>query len=809
MTPNLPLDDVLGCVSPLVGSGAALHWLRPAQKAPASSDWSNAPRQTLDTLRGSHRENANIGIRLGKPSETGLGHLYLIDLDVRDESQADAALAELRRMWPEFESFPYVVSGSGGSSRHYYFTCDQLFRSRKLARSKTFSMVWDDEKQREVKKNDWEIELFGTGKQAVIPPSIHPDTGEPYKWGREIDTDLLGLGLGPVISGDLVKSWGASEDVADAEEDEDDLFGIVKKAPIDLDEEEVKAILADLPDYWPDDREAWVKVGTALHHQYEGGNKGFTLWCEWSEQSEKYDQKDQERVWTSFKGSKNPVRMATLIQAANQNKLAKMHAGPEDEGADPLLAELLGDVAETHQLPKVKIDENWTSYLQITEDGNVKSTLPNIQLIVANDVRTAAIIARNEFSQETVLFRSPGTFKLRKPSPKPVRQLQGDIWKVRDKVNGDTWDDRHDYPIRTFIEAPQRQGGYGIKVSDRDMKAAVEMAAEQNAFHPVTDYLERRVWDGVPRVETLFVDYLGCDDTAYHRAAAKLTLLGAVARVFEPGHKFDFVPILEGSQGKGKSTFIRTLGHCWSVELSGDFHDTKEMVETMQGAWVLEIPELQGFSKADTTILKAFISKTSDKVRLSYDRRARVFLRQCIFIGSTNDGEYLRDTTGGRRFWPIACKIEGEVDNKRLRRNLDQLWAEATHLYKEMRAGHRGDLPLYLADKGALEEAEALQDSRRVASAEEITAGEIQLWLDTPIGAEFDDLPGAEPQYRKEVCIKEIWCEMWNRDASQLDQRQSLAIGKALRMIDGWEFVGTRKTEKYGQQKVFRKVKQR
>ena len=162
-------------------------------------------------------------------------------------------------------------------------------------------------------------------------------------------------------------------------------------------------------------------------------------------------------------------------------------------------------------------------------------------------------------------------------------------------------------------------------------------------------------WDNLgPR--RLFVDYLGCPEDEYHRETARLFLLGAVARAFCPGHKFDFVPILEGAQGAGKSTFIRILGLDWAGELAVDFHDNNKVIEAMQGLWIIEIAELQGFSKADTTTLKATVSRTHDKARLAWDRNPRDYPRQCVFIGSTNDDDYLRDPTGGRRFWPIRCK---------------------------------------------------------------------------------------------------------------------------------------------------------
>ena len=291
-----------------------------------------------------------------------------------------------------------------------------------------------------------------------------------------------------------------------------------------------------------------------------------------------------------------------------------------------------------------------------------------------------------------------------------------------------------------MIEAPDRQGGYGIQVSDRNMHGAIATVAQENAYHPVREMLTRMTWDGIPRVDHLFVDYLGCPDDAYHRQMARLMLLGAVTRIFEPGHKFDFVPILEGGQGIGKSSFIEGLALGWKSDLSGEFHDDKRMVEQMQGSWIIEIPELQGFSKAEITTLKAFITRSSDKVRLSYERKTRIFPRQSVFVGSTNEKEYLRDDKN-RRYLPVKC-AERQIDIARLEDTIPLIWAEAVHIYREMRARQeRGRLPLYPTGE-VKRMAEAIQEDRRVIPEDEQMAGEIAYWLDQPVdpAPEFDEL---------------------------------------------------------------------
>ena len=394
-----------------------------------------------------------------------------------------------------------------------------------------------------------------------------------------------------------------------------------------------------------------------------------------------------------------------------------------------------------------------------------------------------------------------------RPSPKGTKQLDGPVWVLHDPVNGDLWTEEKDHAVRDLIETPTRQGGYGIRISDRDLKAAVDIVARENSFHPVREYLERQVWDGKPRIETLFVRYLGAKDTPYSRSVARMMMVAGVARVMKPGHKFDFAVILEGLQGKRKSTFIRILAKNWFAELDGDFHDSKQMVEIMQGQWILEIPELQGFARSDVRAIKAFISRQSDKVRLAYARRAQIYHRQCILVGSTNDRKYLRDDTGGRRFWPVPCRVK-EIDTDRLEAEIDQFWAEAVVAYRAMRERHgeHRDLPLFLTDEAAQTEATLIQEDRRVETAEDALAGRIEAWLDTPEhdGNGFEDEDDPVGELRLETCLVQIWVECLGRDIAAYNQITAQHLGRALDQIETWHSTGVRKRMgRYGLQRVF------
>ena len=269
----LTLNDILTSCDPLIEAGAALHWLRPKSKAPADEEWSTLPVADRATLSQKFVQGQNIGIRLGRFSKTAAGYIHVIDVDIRDPEQADDAWDAFRDgLGLNPDNFPMVVSGSGGESRHVYVLTEKPLKSGKIAKSEGFSLVFDPKLGREVKKHDWEVDFFGTGKQVVVPPSIHPDTGQPYRWLREFEFDLLDLGVGPVVD---TSYWPISELDDAAEDDDDDLFAIVRAEPIDVTDEQVDSYLNDLPEDWVDDRESWLTVGAGLSHQYKGGQLGF------------------------------------------------------------------------------------------------------------------------------------------------------------------------------------------------------------------------------------------------------------------------------------------------------------------------------------------------------------------------------------------------------------------------------------------------------------------------------------------------------------------------------------------------------
>ena len=241
------------------------------------------------------------------------------------------------------------------------------------------------------------------------------------------------------------------------------------------------------------------------------------------------------------------------------------------------------------------------------------------------------------------------------------------------------WTDYDSAELRRFLEVYRKSGFQRDKIVD-----AVLITAHAHEFHPVRDYLGSLCWDGVERLGTMLIDYLQVDDTELNRKVAVCMMVKAVQRIYEPGCDCQFMPVIIGEQGCGKSSLPRILAGKWLNDSEIDV-GAKDGYMALHGAWIVEIGEMDSFSKKESSAVKKFVSSPVDTYRPPYGRSNVAFPRQCIFIGTTNENLCLSDTTGNRRFWPIeshATRSDVHQRNDMLSSNRDMLWAEAMYYYK-------------------------------------------------------------------------------------------------------------------------------
>lgn len=432
---------------------------------------------------------------------------------------------------------------------------------------------------------------------------------------------------------------------------------------------------------------------------------------------------------------------------------------------------------------------DWQGRLDIDRQGRVKDTLTNIALIIKYDPNLQNIVY-NEFKDTIdVIGKLPWT------QVKPG-------WNDSDLANAKVYFERV----------------YGIWSPTKFKDALLAVVSSDRVYHPIKEYFSRLKWDGKERIDTLLIDFFGADDTPYTRAVIRKTLVAAVARIFEPGKKFDSILVLNGPQGMGKSTFFAILGMEWfSDSLSiADMRD-KTAAEKLQGYWILEISEMNGIKKTDVETVKSFVSRQDDKFRQAYGVNVESHPRSCVIVGSTNsESGFLRDVTGNRRFWPVHVPGTGKMHPWEVC-DVGQIWAEAIELY------NRGE-ELFLKGKEAEEaykmQQDAMESDDREGIVEEYLARLLPDNWDTMdlyqrrafLGeGEFDAGGVRGSVTRERVCIMEIWCECFGKERQNIKKADSYEIEGIINKIGGWKRYdgnasGKMRIPLYGVQKTFVKI---
>lgn len=434
-------------------------------------------------------------------------------------------------------------------------------------------------------------------------------------------------------------------------------------------------------------------------------------------------------------------------------------------------------------------DEDWESKLAIDKAGNVKDTLSNICTILRCDKNLQGIVFNQFKSMLDVI------------SPLPWPQVKPG------------WNDTDLACAKLYFERT-----YGVWSPTKFKDALLAVTSAERLYHPIKEYLSTLKWDGVPRIDSLLIDYLGAEDTPYVRAVTRKTLVAAIARIYKPGVKFDSILVLNGPQGLGKSTLFAILGKQWfSDSLSISDMKDKTAPEKLQGYWILEISELNGIKKMDVEVVKSFITRTDDKYRQAYGVSVESHPRNCVIVGTTNsDGGFLRDITGNRRFWPVRVSGHSKYKPWELK-DVDQVWAEAIEYY-------RNGEQLFLKDDIAIEaynqQREAMETDDREGIVDEYLNRLLPADWDTYDlfqrraflnGSDFGELKTEGTVKRTRVCAMEIWCECFGKPRESLKKSDSYEIESILFKLGGWKRYSGNSQSKlripgYGLQKTYVRV---
>lgn len=419
------------------------------------------------------------------------------------------------------------------------------------------------------------------------------------------------------------------------------------------------------------------------------------------------------------------------------------------------------------EVESVDVTSDWLEKLTYDKQKNIEPTPENIRCIVDNDPNLKGLFAQDLFAKRIRLQRMP-------------------FWRTKD--SSEYWNDTDDAELRLYLGG----GRYGIKSRDTLQDVFYSVSARK-AFHPIRDYLDGLKWDGVPRLERLFIESLGIEDTPYSKAVTKLMMVAAVKRIYEPACFMDYVMVFVGAEGAGKSKILNKLAveHEWYV---GDCPVVgKDAYENIRGKWIVEMAELRDVNKRDSSTVKSFISKTSDYYRAAYARYPQDQPRQCVFFGSGNDINFLKGVGGDRRFLPVTInrsritKDWGEFSKE----DINDIYAEAKHYFQQ---GMTLMLPKSL---------DAVAKEMQMLHTEKDAWDEtLDEFLEEEVPSNWEELDsddGVQPSLsmttRERVSVRDIWRGAFG-ERSAIDYGSQARIRKLMDRKTDWEYKKFRKKGK-------------
>jgi predicted P-loop ATPase len=676
--------------------GFAIIWLRPRSKIPWEAGWTTGPRSDWAYLEKTYRPGNNVGVRLGTPSKIGEKYLAVIDVDVKStnpkhKKEAYDALHKIIGT----QRLPTVSSGRGNGSAHLYCLTRVPFKtfnpatseervkylspSKKPSREELNVLTKKEIAEGYRLSKAWEISLYSDGRQVVLPPSIHPDSGKSYVWETPFKNPLtLDFGGAERSVRSVQKKNGAvsqprMESGPRRERLSDFVATSVQLDFLDVPKDIVllikKGIWAgrevDQSDYMP------MAISALLSADCDR-NDVLTILTD-------TDYALGRASYRHAGETRNRETAANWAWHYGSVKKAMDARDPKRIFSTPFDEELLSGEELQAQSDSFAEDIPWQSKLGRTKNGTVNLTLKNLDLILSNQVPGKVFIRD--------LFANRDSYGIDTPWGGKAGTALTDIDLIK---------------IRRWLS----DTSFNIEPKKELTLDALNLIADRNGTHPVQEYLSSLIWDGRPRISTWIRDYLqGEAEEPYLSQVSQLFLIALCKRVFQPGCQWDYILVLEGNQGTYKSSTARALaGDRWFMDNLPDLRDKDSMLN-LQGKWLIELGELASTKRADYDSVKAYLSRRVDTVRSPYGMLQRDIPRQSSFIGSVNEGQYLKDPTGNRRFWPVKV---GLCDAEGIAKIRDQLFAEAMHVYTQNK-----DIKLMLGAE-ANEQAGEAQDARRI-----------------------------------------------------------------------------------------------
>ena len=414
--------------------------------------------------------------------------------------------------------------------------------------------------------------------------------------------------------------------------------------------------------------------------------------------------------------------------------------------------------------PAEQLIDNVNKSLIYTYDADgkpkkIKQLIKNHEIVMENDKRIAGKIRYNEFSHQPYLYGSVP-------------------WEKTNNCRA--WNSSDDSALFSLIQCD-----YSLN-NRQDFFDALKNVAMRHKFHPIKDLLDSFRWDGKEHIRGLLPEYLGAEDTEYNYQVMRLWMLGAIARIYQPGCKFDYCMILQGAQGIGKSTLPRLLAldDCWFSD-SLDSLDTDRSAQSLMGIWICELAELKSLARTTGGMesVKKFLTATQDRFRQPYERRADTYLRSCVFMGTTNKSDFLSDQTGNRRFLIVKVgeqKPEKNLFDESAMEDIRQSWAEAVYIWKN-------EKPTLVLPESLTQEAEQAQNENM---ADDGSSGIIQTYLEN----------------QTKVCAIQIWQEVFEQSGTP-PKWKAAEINSIVSKVPGWVKIrNVSRFGKYGSQRGHEKM---